>query len=295
MPKVDELITGTPRGSTKKAGEEIDWQNEAITLEPLNSEFEPIILANGDVGAARPSALLGSGMPSCDDLRGTLTAAQVKERLIDPALVDPAFWNFAHRFLTRAYRGAQERSPLERFIYLWVAFDAWASAALVLEPPDERQAERFMVASAGHDPIWTERFAALTSTPENRRIAAEFAALWPVLKVRALRRLELPRWDGFDRQGYVRRILHGPNRAPTMYQYAPSCYLQHESEQHQLADLRWMGPPVDWKHTMSAIYMVRCNLFHGGKNEDHIDSRFVEPALHVLAEMWRPDIPQWAI
>jgi hypothetical protein len=173
-----------------------------------------------------------------------------------------------------------------------VAFDAWASSALVLEPPDERQAERFMVASIGHDPAWSARFTALISTAEFQRIAADFANLWPVLKVRTLRRLDLPRWDGYDRPDYIRWILHGPNRAPSAYQYAPSCYLGHEREKQRLGEFYWTGPPADWKHTMSAIYMVRCNLFHGGKNEEQVDSLFIEPAFRLLAEMWRPDIPR---
>src|SRR4051794_24420349 len=119
---------------------------------------------------------------SCDELRATITTAQAESRLLDPDLVEPAFWNFAHRFLSRAYGPATYRTPLERFIYLWVAFDAWANSALVLEPPDERQAERFMVASVGHDLAWSQRFAALVSTAAYQRIAVDFAALWPVLK-----------------------------------------------------------------------------------------------------------------
>jgi hypothetical protein len=116
-----------------------------------------------------------------------------------------------------------------------------------------------------------------------------------VLKVRALRRLGLPNWDGYERPEYVRRILHGPNRAPTKYQCAPSCYLGHESERQALGEFNWTGPPADWRHTISAIYMVRCNLFHGGKNEEQIDTRFIEPAFRLLAEMWRPEVPAWAI
>jgi hypothetical protein len=97
----------------------------------------------------------------CNELRATLTIEQAESRLLDPDLVDRAFWNFAHRFLSRAYGARTYRRALERFIYLWVAFDAWATSALVLDPPDERQAERFMVASAGHDPVWSQRFTAL--------------------------------------------------------------------------------------------------------------------------------------
>lgn len=34
--------------SVKAAGEEAEWQHDAIRLEPLNKEFEPIVLSNGD-------------------------------------------------------------------------------------------------------------------------------------------------------------------------------------------------------------------------------------------------------
>ena len=45
--------------------------------------------------------------------------------------------------------------------------------------------------------------------------------------------------------------------------------------------------PLDWAHTLHAIYMVRCSLFHGGKSfRSGGDATFVELAAVLLCAVW---------
>jgi len=50
--------------------------------------------------------------------------------------------------------------------------------------------------------------------------------------------------------------------------------------------------PSDWPHVFSLIAQVRRNLFHGGKNYKNAGERqFLEPALAILWEVWRFELP----
>ena len=41
--------------------------------------------------------------------------------------------------------------------------------------------------------------------------------------------------------------------------------------------------PLDWPHTLEALYRVRCNLFHGEKGLDsEMDALIVSSAFRVL-------------
>jgi hypothetical protein len=57
--------------------------------------------------------------------------------------------------------------------------------------------------------------------------------------------------------------------------YQPRCWKRHEEEGEPV--------PLDWPHTLEALYRVRCNLFHGEKGLDsEMDARVVSSAFRVL-------------
>jgi hypothetical protein len=56
---------------------------------------------------------------------------------------------------------------------------------------------------------------------------------------------------------------------------APSCYVWHVTKRQPC--------PLDWKHTLAAIYQVRNNLFHGEKaGHSTVDKAIVSAAANTL-------------
>ena len=51
-------------------------------------------------------------------------------------------------------------------------------------------------------------------------------------------------------------------------EFAPSCYVEHEQV------------PLDWGHTLAALYRVRCNLFHGEKARSSENDQLVVSAAY---------------
>ena len=53
------------------------------------------------------------------------------------------------------------------------------------------------------------------------------------------------------------------------HKFEPRCYLAHEEQ-----------PPLDWGHTLAALYRVRCNLFHGEKARSSENDKTVVAAAY---------------
>jgi hypothetical protein len=86
----------------------------------------------------------------------------------------------------------------------------------------------------------------------------EFAGLWPILKVSRLRELGIDLWRLRD----VRRPERiDAYRRAGADKFEPQCFYDHEEV------------PLDWGHTLEALYRVRCNLFHGEKARIFEDDR----------------------
>lgn len=231
-------------------------------------------------------------MPTCERLVSPLRGRPAHHFVFREEAQD-AFWNFAREWVRRAWAEDQE-DTFSAFIHLWVVFNAWASV-VVHDDEGGRESDTFLIAVLGHDPQLVSRFDCLLRTdPAFRQLNAEFAALWPVFEVRILRRLSIPAWDGtastrrsyvdsvlprLDQHlGEVSRRLHRGRRDPF---YSPPCFRTHEH------------PPNDWPHTLRAVYMVRCNLFHGGKSFDRAgDQKFVDAAYRILRKAWEAEIPK---
>jgi hypothetical protein len=62
--------------------------------------------------------------------------------------------------------------------------------------------------------------------------------------------------------------------------YAPQCWKRHHDAK--------VPVPLDWPHTLAALYRVRCNLFHGEKAaHSEMDQRIVADALRTLVSFLR--------
>jgi hypothetical protein len=155
----------------------------------------------------------------------------------------------------------------EPFIYLWIAFNGWAAC----------------VTGRDHDPEWQKAlarderlrtdFEAIMARSEAFEIAArEFAAWWPIFRVDELRGLPLDHWQPPD---VDRRLLTAEFINAGARRYEPVCWPEHE---------RRGDSPVDWPHTLAALYRVRCNLFHGEKSRSsENDHAVVTRAFDVLS------------
>jgi hypothetical protein len=169
--------------------------------------------------------------------------------------VDRGHYAALHRDGRELIRGWLERAgaqpqtdSFEAFIYLWIAFNAWASCVTGLDRDDQWQqalsADRELGAS----------FQRLVDDHGTRlsRAARHFQSLWPVFKVEELRRKRISYWrhEDLTRDETARMYYEAGARL-----FEPRCYFDHGDE-----------PPLDWPHTLPVMYRVRCNLFHGEKS-----------------------------
>ena len=128
-----------------------------------------------------------------------------------------------------------------------------------------------------------ERFANLYRIDKDfHKKIDRFLAAAPIFQASWLQKSDLPEWDpAQDRRAYIDKafVKPSPNSA-----FAPSC-----GRDHLLAGEK---VPADWPHVFSMVAQVRRNLFHGGKNYRTAGERqFLEPAMAILWEVWRFELP----
>lgn len=110
--------------------------------------------------------------------------------------------------------------------------------------------------------------------------AQNFQNLWPIFSSKDL--------------GY--NAGSADNRAARIKQYSkiqpppghkPPCAFEH-SDRKEI--------PIDWPHTISAIYQVRCNLFHGYKGlHSENDVLIVSKAFRILIRLLPMLLPEVAL
>lgn len=185
----------------------------------------------------------------------------------DPRSLERGRYDYLHpdgRALIRGWRDrAEEGGPdanFESFIYLWIAFNSWA--ACVTGSDADHEWQRRLIA----DPTLNELFDEQSNRTPTADSVRRFAALWPIFRVSKLRERGIDYWSGMhnSRAEMTRAYIDAGAR-----EFAPSCYLEHD----QL--------PLDWGHTLSALYRVRCNLFHGEKARSSENDQLVVSAAYA--------------
>lgn len=168
-----------------------------------------------------------------------------------------------------ARRDAEE-ATFESFVFAWISVNAWASCVT-----EEDQDWKYMRGLTG-DRGLHDQFESLVETdPAFRRHSESFTSLLPIFKAQQLRRRHIRPPDGATRGEMVQHYFsEGANS------FEPECAQWHLAK----------GEPVpnDWAHTISAIYRVRCNLFHGEKAaHSEMDRTIVRSAFLTLTGFFR--------
>lgn len=169
------------------------------------------------------------------------------------------------RRATGAHDLSDPISAFEAFVFTWIATNSWGACVT-----DQDQDQAIVVGLAASDSLQIAFLDLMKREPSFDAAANEFASLWPIFKVADLRakNLQYVRAPGMHRRDLVQLYLNsGADN------YAPSCWKRHGG-----------AAPADWPHTISALYRVRCNLFHGEKNPDsEIDRVIVDTGFRVLS------------
>lgn len=204
---------------------------------------------------------------ACPQTRRSLRPAQYQfsiDRAMFGYLTDGKA--IVRRWSERASRSLDERRPnqsFEQFIYAYIALNGWAACC------SGTDTDQFQVETMAADTLMEAEFQELCQANPNYLVSVEaFRELWPIFKAADLRRREI-RPHGFSRREIVRNLLA---EDPPIVR-SPSCYPKHVTD----------GYPLDWAHTVDALYRVRCNLFHGEKGlHNEIDRAIVSAAAGVL-------------
>jgi hypothetical protein len=148
-------------------------------------------------------------------------------------------------------------SSFEPFIRLWISFNAWAARVTGAEY------DAAMVKALANSREMNEAFSKLRM--ESRRFrdnVMRFASFWPIFSVVSIRKHGFYESLHEDRRADIERLLAaGVRRGPEGF---------------------YDRDDPTWKMCIQAIYIVRCNLFHGAKGDAADDVEIVDAAYRTL-------------
>jgi hypothetical protein len=198
----------------------------------------------------------------CPELVKHAYVDQERYRLLSPAGRNLIFHWFEQ---ARRMKDHQGTACFEAFFCTWLAFNGWAACVT-----DEDQDAEYIDALKRDIQLCQNFTAFIQDETSPLAIASvEFANFWPIFDVRDLRRRNL-RASGANREDTIQYYLEHGARS-----FAPKCGKKHRDAGQPL--------PIDWPHTLSALYQVRCNFFHGGKMLDsEEDQRIIVAANKTL-------------
>jgi hypothetical protein len=197
------------------------------------------------------------------------------------------FSYFAEPWLGRATSSSKSKSWFEALIYLWISFNAWMGLAV----NDRKYSENdsYLWKSTTQYPNFIQRFSQqLESNRDFSTLVNEFRNIWPVFKVRALIDNKIPPWGMQDKDETRSQYrIMALSRNSDYHDFSPSCFLEHQINPNEIDSVQTDRIPLDWEHTLAGIYMVRCNLFHGGKSFlSSNDTIFVSMSYRILSNIW---------
>ena len=165
-----------------------------------------------------------------------------------------------------------ERDSFEPFIFGWIALNGWA-CCVTAEDRDSDYLDALLL-----DADLNREFQELLAT-DLLAAADEFQSTWPIFSSKDIGyNVE---WGGTREQVIERYMTINPPPGRK-----PACAFLHRERGEEV--------PVDWAHTLSAIYQVRCNLFHGYKGVySENDVLIVSRAFRVLVRVLPMLIPSF--
>jgi hypothetical protein len=175
-------------------------------------------------------------------------------RVLDPETADLA------RELINA--SPDQRSDFSSFVNLWMGFNGWMEC--VTDAASDAEMINVLTTHQRLSAAYDELMASL---PRFRNEVEVFAAMWPVLNVRDVRR-KLGR-DAFWRLS--------------------SAELMDEviREGVKLQPLGWnVGDVPTWPQLLRTVYAVRCNLFHGSKSPQNFRDHELVVACDKIIRMF---------
>ena len=164
------------------------------------------------------------------------------------------------------YRNCPPEMSFEPFIFAWIAFNSWGMCVTGYEH------DRDIIDALAVSRKLSKDFDELMDeSKEFRKAAEEFHGMWPIFRVQAIRRKGLQYLlPNRNRDDVIKYYLeHG------VRDYEPRCWGYHKE--------RGEDVPLDWPHTLNAVYRVRCNLFHGQKAaHSEMDQKIVSLAFRTI-------------
>ncbi len=159
-----------------------------------------------------------------------------------------------------AQRDCPDEGAFEPFIYTYIAFNGWASCVT------EQERDTDMLKDLKRDNSLRTHFTRWLAADAPFKASVEaFSELWPIFSARELRELGLDRSTFPTRADRIEAYLEGG---------AQECW-PHQGDRRLI-----LG------NVLSAVYQVRCNLFHGGKSiTSENDRRIVGAAFRVLTHL----------
>jgi len=180
-------------------------------------------------------------------------------------------------WFNRAWRNrdCSPENSFEPFIFAWIAFNSWGMCVTGYERDVD-----IIDALAVNQKLSEDFQELMGDSKEFREAARKFHRLWPIFKVQSIRRKGLyyhfPNWERGEIIEYY--LNHD------VKDYEPRCWKYHRERGEEV--------PLDWAHTLKAIYRVRCNLFHGEKAaHSEMDQKIVSSAFRILLYMLEKQIP----
>ncbi len=168
-------------------------------------------------------------------------------------------------------RDCQEGDCFEAFIFAWIAINGWGACIT------ERDEDYQYLDALKRDQKLYQDFNRLVAIPKSPLAfhAVQFAKQWPIFEERPLRRRHIIVSHEHDRRAVIKRYFDAGATS-----FAPKCWKRHNDAKEQV--------PVDWPHTLAALYRVRCNLFHGEKAaHSEMDQQVVSGAFRTIVHFLR--------
>lgn len=206
---------------------------------------------------------------NCPYRQSTGPAPRIQLNRFD--LLNPDSQRLVRGWFERAYAAQDnEDECFEAFIFGWIAVNGWAACVTGKDGETE-----YIKALQRSNDLANKFKKLLEHSPAFRVSATEFHTFWPIFKAQNIRRGGHHAPADGNRAAIVEYYL-----ACGLTGYEPKCWQSHRDAGEPV--------PLDWPHTLAAIYRVRCNLFHGEKSaHSEMDRAIVRSAYLTLIGFFR--------